>query len=100
MYAEAQTNYFARYLREVAKIIYGVSQGLPSGNPAGARFFEVRGFGYDTHSNQGWASPTGQHFVILQTVSDAIEWFYQDLADMGVANKVSLMVYSEFSRRI
>jgi len=99
-FAQPHTNYVARDLREVAKIIYGVSQGQPMGNPAQARFFEISTGGYDTHSNQGGASPTGQHWEILQGVGDAIEWFYQDLANMGVANKVCVMVYSEFSRRI
>src|SRR5262249_35712582 len=65
-YADPHTNYFGRDLREVAKIIYGVSHGLPMSSPAQARFFELSNGGYDTHSNQGGADPTGQHFHILQ----------------------------------
>jgi len=90
-------NYFGRDLREVAKIIYGVSTNAPDVH---ARFFEVSNGGYDTHADQQGASPIGQHWEVLQEVGDAIELFYRDVEDMGLADKVCLMVYSEFSRRI
>jgi uncharacterized protein (DUF1501 family) len=89
----------ARDLREVAKIIYGVANSVPNVN---ARFFEVRNGGYDTHSNQGGAETGGQHYRLHAEVGDAIQLFFQDLADMqpGLEDKVALMVWSEFSRRI
>jgi uncharacterized protein (DUF1501 family) len=37
---------------------------------------------------------------LLQGVGDALELFYQDAADIGLANKICVMVYSEFSRRV
>ncbi|MGH7786415.1 MAG: DUF1501 domain-containing protein [Candidatus Binatia bacterium] len=98
----------ARGFREIAKVIYGVAQGVPNVN---ARFFQVTNGGYDTHSDQGGGDPEGQHFLLHREVSAAIKLFYDDLADMasgapggsGLANlpdKVCVMVWSEFSRRI
>ncbi len=87
----------ARDLREVAKIIYGVSNGEPNVN---ARYFQVTNSGYDTHSNQGGADPDGRHFDLHREVGDSLKVFYDDLADMGVANDVLTLVWSEFSRRI
>jgi uncharacterized protein (DUF1501 family) len=88
---------FARDLREVAKIIYGVNQGVPNVN---ARFFELRNGGYDTHSDQGGGASGGQQYNLHQEVGDAIRVFYQDCADMGVADKLCIITWSEFSRRI
>ena len=84
-------------LREIAKIIYGVSSGEPG---VSARFFQCRNGGYDTHADQGNADPNGRHYNLLAEVADAISLFFQDLNDMGVGSKVILVVWSEFSRRI
>lgn len=88
----------SRDLREVAKVIYGVQSGAFPG--LNTRFFEVSNGGYDTHSDQGGGQPGGQHYNLLKEISDAIEVFYEDCADMGVANKLCILVWSEFSRRI
>ncbi len=82
-------------LREIAKIIYGVSRGVPG---VAARFFQFSYGGYDTHADQGGA--VGQHANLHRAVGDALELFYQDLADMGQADKVLTVIWSEFSRRI
>ncbi|MFN8601296.1 MAG: DUF1501 domain-containing protein [Candidatus Binatia bacterium] len=82
-------------LREVAKMIYGVSSGAPG---VSARFFRLDNGGYDTHSDQGAA--TGQQYDLHREVGDSLKTFYDDLADMGVADKVLTVVWSEFSRRI
>ncbi len=84
-------------LREIAKVIHGVSIGQPN---VAARFFQAVNGGYDTHSDQGAGAPDGQHTRLHHEVGDAIELFYQDCADMGVADKVCIMVWSEFSRRV
>lgn len=94
---EALDNSTANALREVAKMIYGVERGVPNVN---ARFFELRNGGYDTHSDQGADEDNGQHYVLHREIGDAIKVFYDDCADMGVADKVCVMVWSEFSRRI
>jgi uncharacterized protein (DUF1501 family) len=63
-----------------------------------ARFFQLTNGGYDTHSDQGAA--TGQHFDLHQEVGNSLKLFYDDCADMGVADKVCVIVWSEFSRRV
>lgn len=83
----------ARDLREVAKTIYGVENGNVN-----SRFFELRNGGYDTHSNQG--AEAGNHFNLHDEVGTALEIFWADITDMGVADKVTVLVWSEFSRRI
>jgi uncharacterized protein (DUF1501 family) len=87
----------ARGLREIAKIIYGVERGVPNVH---ARFFELANGGYDTHSDQGGANADGQHYLLHQEVGDALKVFYDDCADMGVIDKLCVMIWSEFSRRI
>ena len=82
-------------LREVAKIIYGVSTGQPGVN---GRFFQIRNGGYDTHADQGAA--TGDHFNLHSEVGSAVKLFFEDMADMGLGNKVTMVIWSEFSRRI
>jgi uncharacterized protein (DUF1501 family) len=87
----------ARDLREIAKIIYGVSNDLPG---VGARFFQLTNGGYDTHADQGGAETNGQHYGLHKEIGQALKLFYDDLDDMGVGNKVLTVVWSEFSRRI
>jgi len=86
-------------LREVARVIYGVEQNVMDVN---ARFFQVSNGGYDTHSDQGGAEPNGQHFSLHAELGAALKVFYDDLASMpgNVANRVCVLVWSEFSRRI
>jgi len=90
----------ARDLREISKIIY--AQERPGGalpNIA-AHFFHLNNGGYDTHSDQGGAQPDGQHYGLHKEVGDSLKVFYDDLVNMGVASRVCLLVWSEFSRRI
>jgi uncharacterized protein (DUF1501 family) len=89
----------ANDLREVAKVIYGVSSVPPVPN-VHARFFQVTNGGYDTHSDQGAAQTDGQHYTLHRELGDSLKVFYQDCLDMGVADKVCIVVWSEFSRRI
>jgi uncharacterized protein (DUF1501 family) len=90
----------ANDLREVAKIIYGVGVNGVSNPNVHARLFQVSNGGYDTHSDQGAADPNGQHYTLHKEVGDAINLFMQDVTDMGLGNKVCMVVWSEFSRRI
>jgi hypothetical protein len=103
-------NSTARGLREIAKVIYGVARGAIPSNLQ-ARFFQLANGGYDTHSNQGADESDGDHFRLHQEIAESIKLFYDDLANMssgapmgsGLENlpdKVVLMVWSEFSRRI
>ncbi len=85
----------SRDLLEVAKIINGTEQGMVS-----SRFFWVENGGYDTHSDQGAGASDGQHFGLHSELGASLKVFYDDLASMGVADRVCIMVYSEFSRRV
>ena len=51
--------------------------------------------GFDTHSNQA-----GQQANLLQTLSDGVASFYQDMSDKGRANDTLVMTFSEFGRRV
>mgnify|MGYP003694429475 CR=1 FL=1 len=85
----------SRDLLEVAKVIWGTEQGMVN-----SRFFWVENGGYDTHSDQGADETDGQHFSLHSEIGASLKVFYDDLASMGVADRVCIMVYSEFSRRI
>ena len=87
----------ANSLREAAKVIYGITKGQPNVH---ARFLETSTGGFDTHSDQGGAQTDGQHFDLLSGVGDSLKLFWDDLVDMGVADKVVVMVWSEFGRRV
>jgi len=51
--------------------------------------------GFDTHANQA-----GNHANLLTGVAQAIEAFQTDLRLLGIADKVVLMTFSEFGRRV
>jgi len=82
-------------LKEIAKIIYGVETSQPN---IDARHFWLRNGGYDTHSNEGGA--TGDHANLHNEVASAIKVFWDDITDMGAEDKVCILIWSEFSRRI
>ena len=84
-------------LREIARVIYGVEQGVANVN---ARFFQLSNGGYDTHSDQGGAETDGQHYSLHAEVGASLKVFYDDLVDMNVADRVCVVVWSEFSRRV
>jgi len=86
-----------RNLREAAKVIYGIAMGVPNVH---ARVMEVSTGGYDTHSDQGGAQTDGRHFELLSELGNSLKLFYDDCADMGVADKLCVMVWSEFGRRV
>jgi uncharacterized protein (DUF1501 family) len=61
----------------------------------GARLFYVTHDGFDTHSGQ-----LPQHANLLRTFSDAVAAFYRDLAERGQRDRVLIMTFSEFGRRV
>jgi uncharacterized protein (DUF1501 family) len=87
---ESQATYpnsqLASSLKLVAKLIGG---GLPT------RIFYVSQGGYDTHTNQ-----TGQQERLLQDLGDSVKAFVQDLQAQGNFQRVMLMTFSEFGRRV
>lgn len=58
--------------------------------------------GFDTHANQVVASDTttGSHANLLKTVADAVATFLKDLSKQNLANRVIVMTFSEFGRRL
>lgn len=82
---------------DIARVIYGVENDFDAA--VCARYFELRNGGYDTHSNQGDGSG-GRQYDLHVEVGDAVKHLYDDLDSMGIAHKVTTVVWSEFSRRV
>ena len=85
-------------LKQVASVIRFDNGVPPPASPTGARFFHVRIGGFDTHTNQG--ALTGRQPDLLAQVSKAIKAFYDDMVALSVADKVLLLTFSEFGRRV
>ncbi len=73
-------------LKLVSSLIAG---GLPT------RVFYVSQGGYDTHTNQ-----TGAHERLLRDLGDSIKAFTDDLKAQGNFQRVLVMTFSEFGRRV
>jgi uncharacterized protein (DUF1501 family) len=73
-------------LKLVAKLIGG---GLPT------RIFYVSQGGYDTHTNQ-----VGTHQRLLKDLGDSVKSFVDDMKAQGNMQRVLLMTFSEFGRRV
>jgi uncharacterized protein (DUF1501 family) len=86
-------NVLAEQLKIVARLIAG---GLKT------RIYLVSLGGFDTHDAQVVAGDTtrGEHADLLRMLSGAISAFQKDIEQMGVADRVSGMTFSEFGRRI
>lgn len=61
----------------------------------GTRVFYCEMGGYDTHANQ-----VQQHEALLNQVAESIAAFYTDLSKKAIADKVTVMCFSEFGRRV
>ncbi|MCS6819956.1 MAG: DUF1501 domain-containing protein [Chitinophagales bacterium] len=83
----------ANQLKIVARLIAG---GLKT------KIYWVSLFGFDTHASQVEDTDTtkGMHADLLQIFSDAVSAFHKDLQQLGLADRVISMTYSEFGRRI
>lgn len=82
-YPETQ---LGRDLKSVARLI---DSGLPT------RIYYVTRDGFDTHSNQREA-----HQALLNDVSTSITAFVNDLEQQGNGERVAVMSFSEFGRRV
>ncbi len=83
---EYADNVIAKNLRDVARIHLA---GL------GTRIFYTAHGGYDTHANE---MPT--HPRLMQELSGAIADFFDDLEEHGAADDVTMLVFTEFGRRM
>ena len=61
----------------------------------GDRVFYTCKPGYDTHRAQ-----PGTHFQLLNELSGALEAFHADLGASGLLDRVLVMAFSEFGRRV
>lgn len=61
----------------------------------GTRIFYTSIDGFDTHANQ-----LGTHAALLTEVSDSLGAFHEDLAAAGQADRVVVLAFSEFGRRV
>lgn len=61
----------------------------------GVRVLYASQDGYDTHAGQ-----EGQHAALLGDLSNSMAAFDRDLAGLGWADRVSVLVFSEFGRRV
>jgi uncharacterized protein (DUF1501 family) len=73
-------------LRFIAQIIAG---------NFGTKLFYCEIGGFDTHANQ-----VNQHEQLLGNVASSIQTFLKDLGAKGLADKVVVMCFSEFGRRV
>lgn len=86
---------FARRLKDLASILRNDAQ---SATPVGARFFHIRLGGFDTHTNQGALS--GRQPDLFSQLSVGLKAFYQDAVALGIADKLLILTFSEFGRRV
>lgn len=82
-------NGFALALRTVAGAIV---------NGIGSRVYWVQTSGYDTHAQQG--AGAGAYGNLMGTLGDGLWAFYSDVRNRGLANDTTVIVFSEFGRRI
>jgi uncharacterized protein (DUF1501 family) len=82
-------NGFGLALRTVAgAIVRGV----------GSRVYWVQTGGYDTHAQQGGSA--GAYGNLMGTLGDGLWAFYSDLRNTGQINDTTVILFSEFGRRI
>lgn len=84
-------NSFAAQLKTIARMIKGGSK---------TKIFLCQLGGFDTHSAQvdSGDTGTGTHADLLQTLSDAMKTFFDDLELMGLSERVVACTFSEFGR--
>lgn len=77
-----------------------ISRLLSGGS--GTKIFLCRIGGFDTHANQVVNNNTtmGSHAALLYHISSAVKAFYDDLTNLGLADRVLTMTFSEFGRRV
>lgn len=82
-------NGFGLALRTVAGAIY---------NGIGSKVYWVQTGGYDTHAQQGAGG--GSYGNLMGTLGDGLGAFYADMRNRGLASDTTVIVFSEFGRRI
>ena len=83
---EYAQNPIAMSLKDVARIHLA---GL------GTRIFYAQHGGYDTHANEGPVHPK-----LISELSEAVSDFFQDLRDHDASENVTMLIFTEFGRRV
>jgi uncharacterized protein (DUF1501 family) len=79
-------NRFAKELQATAHLIRG-------GSPTSV--YHLSRGGFDTHINQ-----TGSHMALMKEIGDGLQAFHTEMKAAGLADRVCVLVYSEFGRRV
>ncbi len=93
-YPRQSHNDLGEQLRIVARLIAG---GIRT------KVFVVGIGGFDTHANQvenNQPTDVGMHATLLESLSQSVSAFQDDLEKLGVADRVLGMTFSEFGRRV
>lgn len=78
---------------ELAKQMQLIARLIKGG--VGTRVFYTVHYGYDTHSAQ-----IGTHAALLRELTDALKAFLDDLATAKLAERVAVLIFSEFGRTV
>src|SRR5215510_1862407 len=65
----------------------------------GSKVFWLQTGGYDTHAGQGGGGG-GSYANLMGTLGDGLWAFYSDIRNQGLAGDTTVIVFSEFGRRI
>ncbi len=83
--------YLANQLKTVARLLNGGSK---------TKVFLVDMTGFDTHVNQIGTDPgEGNHFNLLEMLSEGVKAFQDDLSAMAIDDRVMTVTFSEFGRK-
>jgi len=82
-------------LQTVARIIKKRLDPVGGGTDTGRQVFFCMLGGFDTHSGQSY-----QQYDLLGELADAMDAFYQEMANIGAADKVATFTQSEFGRTL
>jgi uncharacterized protein (DUF1501 family) len=98
---QGSDNDLGNQLQQVASVMRHdhLNEGSPT-NQTGLSFFHLSIGGFDTHSQQGRDDPNAWHPTLLRYVSQSMTNFQRDVEGLGISDKVIVVTYSEFGRRI
>ncbi len=78
---------------ELAKNLSWISRMIKGGLPTPVFYTGLGSF--DTHSGQ-----LGRHQTLLKELSESVKAFYDDMLAAGLLGNVTVMIFSEFGRRV
>lgn len=77
----------------LGQYLYWISRMIQGGLPTKVYYTSMSGF--DTHANQ-----LSQHTRLFKELSEAVTYFHNDLKTNGLLSKVTVLIFSEFGRRV